>query len=140
MNPIFKNVLAVVAGILIGGLVNMAIIMMSSSIIPPPEGVDVTTVEGLKEGMQHFKHINFLMPFLAHALGVLAGAFIAAKIAAKQKMTLAFLVGVFFLLGGIANVMMLPSPMWFNLVDLLFAYLPMAWIGGKLAINKVNEV
>ncbi|WP_339611826.1 hypothetical protein [uncultured Planktosalinus sp.] len=136
MNPIFKNVLAVVAGILIGGLVNMAIIMMSSSVVPPPEGIDITTVEGLKEGMPLFKPINFLMPFLAHAIGVLVGAFIAAKIAAKNKMTLALLIGVFFLLGGVANVMMLPSPMWFNLTDLLLAYIPMAWIGGKLAMNK----
>lgn len=114
----------------------MAIIMLSSSVVPPPEGIDITTVEGLKEGMPHFKPINFLMPFLAHVIGVLVGAFIAAKIAAKNKMTLALLIGVFFLLGGIANVMMLPSPMWFNLTDLILAYIPMAWIGGKLAINK----
>jgi hypothetical protein len=28
---------------------------------------------------------------------------------------------------------MLPAPMWFNVVDLVGAYLPMAWLGGRLA-------
>lgn len=35
MNPILRNILAVVAGIIAGSAVNMGIIMLSSSIIPP---------------------------------------------------------------------------------------------------------
>jgi hypothetical protein len=34
MNPILKNILAVVAGIVLGGVVNMALIMVSSTIFP----------------------------------------------------------------------------------------------------------
>ena len=45
--------------------------MMSSSLIPPPEGADVTTLEGLKTSMHLFQPKHFLMPFLAHALGTL---------------------------------------------------------------------
>ena len=40
---ILRNVLAVIVGILVGSVVNMALINLSSSIIPPPLGVDVTT-------------------------------------------------------------------------------------------------
>lgn len=50
-NPIVRNIVALTAGIVIGGLVNMGIIMISGSIIPPPEGTDVTTTEGLKASM-----------------------------------------------------------------------------------------
>jgi len=46
MNPILKNILAITAGILLGSAVNMGIIMISGSIIPPPNGTDVTTTEG----------------------------------------------------------------------------------------------
>lgn len=35
-------------------------------------------------------------------------------------------------MGGAINVAMLPSPSWFSVVDLVFGYLPMAWIGGTL--------
>ena len=41
--------------------------------------------------------------------------------------------GATFLIGGIAAVAMLPSPLWFTGLDLVFAYLPMAWLGYRLA-------
>ncbi|MFL0353804.1 hypothetical protein [Xanthomarina sp. GH4-25] len=138
MNSTVKNILAVVAGIIIGGIVNMGLINISGSIIPPPEGVDNTTMEGLKESMHLFQPKHFIFPFLAHALGTLVGAFIAAKIAATRKMTFALVIGAFFLIGGITSVMMLPSPTWFSILDIVGAYIPMAYIGGKLAIKKNN--
>jgi hypothetical protein len=136
MSTILKNILAVVIGILLGSTVNMAIIKISSSIIPPPEGADITTMEGLKASIHLFKPINFLFPFLAHALGTLFGAFLAAKIAATHKMKFALGIGFFFLLGGIANVYLLPGPMWFSVVDLVFAYLPVAYFGGRMALKN----
>lgn len=136
MNPIFKNIVAVVIGIVIGSTINMALISISSSIIPPPEGADITTIEGLKASIHLFKPINFIFPFLAHALGTLTGAFLAAKLAASHHMKFAYGIGFFFLLGGIANVFMLPAPMWFNVLDLVLAYLPMAYLGGKMATKK----
>jgi hypothetical protein len=136
MNTILRNILAVVAGIIIGSIVNMGLIMISGSIIPPPDGADVTTTEGLKDAMHLFEPRHFIFPFLAHALGTLAGAIVAAIIAKTHKMKFALAIGVFFLIGGIMSIAMLPSPMWFAIVDILGAYILMAWIGGKLVIKK----
>jgi hypothetical protein len=111
----------------------MGIIMISGSVIPPPEGADVTTVEGLKASIHLFQPRHFIFPFLAHAMGTLAGAFLAAKLAANNHMKFALVIGAFFLLGGVANVLMLPAPMWFNVLDLAGAYLPMAYLAGKWA-------
>ena len=132
MNPIVKNILAVIAGLIVGSVVNMGIISISGSIIPPPEGVDLTDMESLKSSMHLFQTKHFIFPFLAHALGTLVGAFIASLIAANRKMTFAMVIGILFLAGGIANVIMLPSPLWFAIVDLALAYIPMAWLGRKL--------
>ena len=136
MNPILKNILAVVAGILLGGAVNMGIIMISGSIIPPPEGADVTTTEGLKASMHLFQPKHFIFPFLAHALGTFAGALLTAFIAANHKMKFAFGIGVFFLAGGIANILMLPSPLWFTVLDLAAAYIPMSYLAAKLVVKR----
>lgn len=136
MSPLLRNIMAVLVGVLIGSLVNMGIIMLSGSIIPPPDGVDATTMEGLKESIHLFKPKHYIMPFLAHALGTLAGAFIAAKIAKTNKIKLALGIGLFFLIGGITNIYLLPSPTWFAIVDLVGAYIPMAWIGGKIGTKK----
>lgn len=132
MNPLARNLLAVVAGFVAGSIVNMGLIMVSGSIIAPPAGADVTTTEGLKASMHLFEPKHFLFPFLAHALGTLAGAIVAALLAASRKRQFAFVVGVLFLAGGVTAVSMLPSPLWFNVVDLVGAYLPMAWLGGRL--------
>jgi hypothetical protein len=133
MNSIFKNILAIIAGIFIGMIVNMGLIMISGQIIPIPEGVDNTTTEGLVAGMHLFEPKHFIMPFLAHALGTFVGAFVAAKLAASHQMKFAIAIGVFFLLGGIASVFMLPSPTWFTVSDLGLAYIPMGLLAGKLA-------
>lgn len=131
MNPVLKNILAVVVGLVVGSIVNICIITISGFVIPPPDGAEVTTMEGLEASMHLFEPKHFLMPFLAHALGTLVGAFLTAKMAASRKMSLALVIGCFFLVGGITNVVMLPSPMWFNVVDLVLAYIPMAYLGGK---------
>lgn len=132
MSPILKNVLAVVAGLVIGSMVNMGIVMLSGSVIPPPEGGDITTMEGLKATMHLFEPKHFIFPFLAHALGTLAGAFIAAKIAATRKMYMALIIGVFFFIGGSINIFMLGGPLWFTVLDLAVAYIPIAYLGGRL--------
>jgi hypothetical protein len=136
MNPVIRNILAVIAGAVIGSVVNMGIIMISGSIIPPPEGADVTTAEGLKASMHLFQPRHFIMPFLAHAMGTFAGAMIAALIAANYKIIFALCIGIIFLIGGIANVLMLPSPAWFTVFDLVFAYIPLGYLAGKLVVKK----
>lgn len=136
MHPLMRNILAVVAGVVIGSVVNMGLIGVSGSVIPPPNGANVTTMEGLKASMHLFEPKHFLFPFLAHALGTLAGAAVAAFIAANRKLQMAMVIGAFFLAGGVASVLMLPSPAWFNAVDLIGAYIPMAWIGWKLAARR----
>jgi hypothetical protein len=61
------------------------------------------------------------------------GAFIAALVAVDRKLRFAMIIGIAFLIGGVLNVIMLPSPMWFTLLDVLGAYIPMAFIGYKFS-------
>lgn len=136
MNPLFRNTLAVLAGLVIGSIINMSIISLSGSIIPPPNGADVTTAEGLKATMHLFEPKHFLFPFLAHAIGTFGGALTTALIAASNKTKLAFFIGAFFLFGGIVMVYTLPSPIWFSIIDLVFAYLPGAYLASKIATKK----
>lgn len=138
MNPVIKNILAIILGIFIGSSVNMGIIMISGSIIPPPDGADITTMEGLKESIHLFQPKHFIFPFLAHALGTLVGALIAALIAKTHKMKFALGVGFFFLIGGIINISMLPGPTWFSILDIACAYIPMSWLGWRIA-NRIQK-
>ena len=132
MNSKISNVLAIIVGLIAGSAVNMGLVMAGAQIIPPPAGVDVTDVESIKSHLHLFEFRHFVVPFLAHAVGTLVGAYVAVIIAASYKLMLGLVIGILFLIFGIINVFMLPSPAWFVVVDLLGAYIPMAWIGTRL--------
>jgi hypothetical protein len=133
MKTVVRNVLAIVAGVIVGSLVNTGLVNLGPFVIPLPEGADVSSMEGLRDSMQLFAPVNFVFPFLAHATGTLAGAFVVAKLAASHSVKFAIGIGVFFLIGGIAAVYMLGGPLWFIVTDLLLAYIPMAYLGAVLA-------
>ncbi|HYW30179.1 MAG TPA: hypothetical protein VE869_01650 [Gemmatimonas sp.] len=128
MPSLLRNVLAVIAGLVVGSVVNGSLIALSPSLIPPPAGVDVNSVESMRTNIGLFEPRNFLMPFLAHALGTLVGALAAYLVAATHRARFAYAIGVVFLCGGIAACFMIPAPAWFMAVDLLLAYIPMAWL------------
>lgn len=130
---IFRNCLAVVIALLVGSRINMALIVLGPGIILPPAGVDVTDVDSIAASLHMFEVKHFLFPFLAHAVGTFSGAFIAWLIAASHRDTFAWVIGAAFLAGGIFVAWVLPAPAWFIAVDLLFAYIPMAWLAIFLA-------
>lgn len=101
MKPIIRNILAIVAGIIAGGVVNMGLVMLGGAVIPAPAGADVTTTEGLKASMHLFTPVNFLFPFLAHAVGTFVGALVAALISINHKMVYALVVSILFLAAGL---------------------------------------
>lgn len=132
MNPIIRNILAVVVGVVVGGAANMAIIIYGGSLIPAPEGVNPMDAESIKENIDLFEFKHFVMPFLAHAIGTLVGAFLAGLIAATHKSKFAVGIAVWFLIGGVANCFMIPAPTWFIIADLALAYIPMGLFAAKL--------
>lgn len=141
MNDTIKSVLAIIAGFLVGSVINGGIVAFGPVLIPPPPGVDMSTMESLAETIHLMGPINFLVPFLAHALGTLAGASIACAIETRRRKMVAIIMGCLFLMGGIAASVMIPAPLWFIVVDLLLAYIPMAWLGLEISdrIKPINS-
>ena len=127
--------LAIIAGWFMGSIINLSLIKIGHAVIPI-EGIDSNNIEALAVVMPTLEFKYFIFPFLAHALGTLVGAAIAALIAANHKMKFALSIGLLFLIGGILVSFMIPAPTWFVATEIILAYLPMAWLGGKLVIKK----
>lgn len=123
-----RNILAVIVGLALGAVVNMLLITYGPYLIPQPAGVDVSDAQSIASSMHLYGPEHFVTPFLAHALGTLVGAFAAYLIAASHRSIFAYTIGVAFLAGGILATFMIPAPLWFLVVDLSVAYLPMAWL------------
>ncbi|MGH8052929.1 MAG: hypothetical protein ACREP4_03250 [Stenotrophomonas sp.] len=136
MRAFLKGLLAVVLGLIAGSAVNMGLILLGGQLIPSPPGVDTSTTEGLQAAMPLLGPAHFVFPFLAHALGTLAGAFVATWVVGRLSRVPALLIGVLFLAGGVAACFMLPAPRWFEVLDVVLAYLPFAWLGYLLARRR----
>jgi hypothetical protein len=135
MKKILINIFAVLIGLFSGAFVNGAIINISNDLIPPPPGTNLKTMEGLIHAMTLMEPKHFIMPFFAHALGTFIGAVLCSFIAKSYQLILALLIGLSFFIGGLIMVFQLPAPLWFDLVDLIFAYFPFAllafWLVSK---------
>ena len=112
-------------------VVNMGLIITGNHLIP------------LEDEMNPMNAMNwelkyFISPFIAHAIGTLSGAYVAAKFSDKYHMIFAICIGLFFLVGGITMVFILPAPVWFIILDLVIAYIPMSWLGWKMS-NKILD-
>lgn len=140
MPKLLRLIIAVVLGFAAGSAVNMGLIFVGGSVIPPPAGADVTTAEGLKASMHLMEPKHFLFPFLAHALGTLVGAFVATLLTPGESRGPAYAVGTLFFLGGMAAAYAFPAPAWFKAVDLILAYGPPTLLGYWLAHRSRRRV
>ena len=128
-----RNILAVIVGIIAGSVINGLLVSVSGLIIPPPAGADMTTVDGINAAMPLLGPMNFLFPFVAHGAGSLIGALVASLIAVSNRLAFSIGIGSLFLLGGAYMTYAIAAPLWFEVVDLIFAYIPMAWLGWRAA-------
>ena len=128
---IVKDIALFVVGMILGGTINMVLVETGMFVFPAPSGFDLSTEAGLKSAMSLLSFEHFIFPFLSHALGTLTGAIFVSRFA-QHKQILAYSIGIAFMIGGIAMVFMVGGPIWFIIIDLTIAYLPMAWLGYRL--------
>lgn len=132
MKSVMRRGLALVLGLFAGSGVNMGLITLGNSIIPLPAGADTSTTEGLRQAITMFGPEHYVFPWLGHAVGTFIGVLIAVLIQRSNSMIIPIIITSAFLIGGIIMVMQIPSPLWFDLVDLCGAYLPMGYLAYRL--------
>ena len=126
MKQILKNIAIVILGIIIGMIINIGLIVLGGIIFPLPENFE--PMNAMNWNLKYF-----IFPFLAHSIGTLSGALIVSKLSNKSSIILPLIVGLYFLLGGIYMITILPAPMWFVLLDVILGYIPMALLGWKIS-------
>ncbi len=141
LKSILLGILAILVGMFLGGLVNMGLIMLSPGIIPLPEGVNPADVNSIKENIRLFETKNYIMPFLAHALGTLVGAYVAVKLCNifnvhKAGIYTALIIGLLFLWGGLETSSQIGASSMATYVDAILAYIPFALLGYWIALKN----
>jgi len=129
----FRNILAVVLGLLAGGLFNMALVSLNQILYPFPASVDPHNLDSLRAHIQaHGWPLGALLIVLvAHAGGSFVSGLVLGLIARRPWYLAATILGVLWLCGGVAALSMIPGPLWFAVADVLL-YVPAALLGAKL--------
>ena len=130
---IIRNILAVIVGFVVGNLVNFLVITAGHAIMPPPAGFDGSSMDGVASTIHLLRPIDFTVPFLAHALGPFTGVLVAMFVAANRHKMIAIGLGAVFLLGGVVANIIIPAPIWYRVIDIVFAYIPMALLAFKVS-------
>jgi hypothetical protein len=135
LHPILKNILSLFAGLIAGSAVNYLLLKIGTYVVPPPGGADVLSEEGFKAAFPLFEPRHFIFPFLSHALGTFAGAYVACRISGGLLRP-ALIISAAFLVGGVTMVLDYGGPLPFIIVDLALAYIPMGLLAYRLAPKK----
>ncbi len=135
MNPKFKALLAILAGVLSGGIVIVLIEMLSPH--TPPPGTNVNDPDQMQAWISTMPLEAFIVLLLAYFLGAAAGGYVANRIAVKTPYRPALIVGAGLFVAGLMNLMAISHPLWFALLSSLM-YFVGAWIGGRVA-NRAKQ-
>ncbi len=132
---VLRIILGLFLGLFVGAMVNGSFIELGMKIFPYPNGVNFNTPEGLKAFSElPFKY--YIFPFIAHAMGTLSGCLIALLLVRTYATWVVYTIGTLFFIGGIIAVYMINAPLWFDILDLSLAYIPMAWLATKSKLAK----
>jgi hypothetical protein len=129
-----RNIGAVFVGLIVGSVANMALIMGSWAIYPPPEGLDMSDQAQMAAFIATLPTGAFLMAIVAHLAQAAIGGWVAARLAGSHPLRLAMIVGALSMLGGVANMFQIDAPTWMWAEMPL--YLAVAWGAGTLELRR----
>ncbi|HEX4935485.1 MAG TPA: hypothetical protein VFV33_20030 [Gemmatimonadaceae bacterium] len=129
--PPVRSVIAVAAGLFVGGIATFGVEALGHVAVPPPQGLDVTNLEAVKAAMPTLPVAHFVPILIAYVVGPTLGAALAARMAPSRARVHAGVVGAFFLAGAVRNFMSIPHPVWFVVASVL-AFLAAPLLGSRL--------
>ncbi|HNV75472.1 MAG: hypothetical protein IPF87_17150 [Gemmatimonadetes bacterium] len=129
--PGIRSVIAVAAGVFVGGIATVGVEALGHILVPPPPGLDVNDAEAVKAAMPTLPTAHFLPILVAYLIGPTLGAALAARMAPSRALVHAGVVGAFFLVGGIMNFRAIPHPTWFVALSIV-AFIVAPFLGSRM--------
>ena len=130
-----KNVAAAIAGIVTAFVMIILIEKLGHVIYPPPLDLDFSDPEAMHPYIATLPFLALLFPMIAWVVATFAGTVLACKIGTANPLAFAAVVGGLVLAATIANLIMIPHPVWFSAVSLV-AIAASAWIAVRVASGE----
>jgi hypothetical protein len=127
-----RSILALVFGFIVANVVILTIDFAGHAVYPPPTGLDLRDPASLRAAIAKMPTGAFVLLVAGGAVGTTVGAWVAARVSRRRPLLHGLIVGGLVTLGAIANALMIPHPLWFQVVSPV-SILPAAYAGVWLA-------
>jgi len=130
-----RTILGILAGLVVAWLAMTICEFASLFLHRPPAGFDLRDPQALAAHIAAAPLSAMLVVVVGWALAAFVGAWVAARIA-RHRRAAALVIGLLVLAGVIANIAMIPHPLWMTVAGLALP-LPLAWLAARIASPRV---
>jgi hypothetical protein len=131
-----RSVMAVILALMLALALIIGIELMSSILHPLPPRLDPGDPEVLKTHVIRYPPWALLLVVLGWGLTTLISAWLATRLGSGRHPAHGIVVGAFLLIAAIANMLMLPYPMWFWVLNLVV--FPASFCFGAMATSIMS--
>ena len=132
MGAFLRSIFGVIIGLFVAILIISLVDYLSHVLFPLPAGVNPTDADQLRAAVGQIPVTAFLLMILGWGVGSFLGAWLAGRIAGRNPLIHGLVVTVILMITGIANMIMLPHPIWVWALGIL-AFLGCGYLGAKLS-------
>ena len=108
-----RTILGIVAGVVVAFVVLMGLEMAGHAAMPPPAGLDPADPEDLKQMVASASTAAKAWVVFAWFAAVVAGGWVARRL--SRASWAGWVIAGLIVVGGIANIMMIPHPLWMQI-------------------------
>lgn len=108
-----RTILGIVAGVVLAFVVLIGLEMAGHAAMPPPAGLDPADPEDLKQMVASASATAKAWVVFAWFAAVVAGGWVARRL--SRKGWAGWVIAGLIVLGGVANIMMIPHPLWMQI-------------------------
>ena len=134
-----RKFLGLFTGLTAGFLVVAMVESVASTMYARPAELDFGNREAVRTFVDTLPASAFLMVLAAHLMGVFTAGLTSVLVVGKRWFAGPAFLGFLMLVAGIVNLVLIPHPAWFGILDLM-AYLPTAIIGGVVGGRIVTRI
>jgi len=130
IGSIVRSVVAVLVGLIAAMVVVVGNEVLSSVLHPVPPGFDATSNEEMKAHVARYPAYALLLGGLGWSLAAFVSSWLATRLGTGRHPAHGIAIGSLLLAGAVANMLMLPYPIWFWVENLVL--LPVCFILGAM--------
>lgn len=127
-----RNAGGVLAGLVIAFVLIWLIEKLGHTVYPPPADLDFSDPEAIRPYLDTLPIFALLFPMLAWFIGTFTGSLVGSLIGTARPLLFCAVVGGLVLAGTIANLIVIPHPLWFSIISVI-GIVASAWLALQIA-------